>query len=111
VQREEAIEIDGPLSRAWTRNRDRRAKRVVVGLAVRHHHVQAVDGAALKDRDEELSARSRAFGGAREERRREAERHHRHSARLDEDATREHGNPQSLIGRSLIIDYLLIADW
>src|SRR5581483_3279198 len=52
MESEEAIEIDDAIAR----NRDRRPRRVVRLLAVRHHDVQSVDGAALEDRDENLAS-------------------------------------------------------
>ena len=61
MEAEEAVEIDARRRRRRPAARSRcRPRAVVVGLAERHDHVQAVDGAALEDRDEQL----RPAGGA-----------------------------------------------
>ncbi len=87
MQPEEAVEIDGGIGAASRPlNRERRARRVVVALAERHDHVQAVHGAALEDRDED--ALPRAAGcrrGAREKLRREPEADEREPPVLQED--------------------------
>ena len=65
MQAEEAIEIDYGLAR----NVDAGPHRVILRLGVRHHDIQTVGGAALKDHDQPLGARarlSRAHSGASE---------------------------------------------
>ena len=93
VEAEEAVEVDGRVAAAGRpRNRDRRPRLVVIGLAVRHDDAQAVDGSALEDGDEPLRANGSSLreGRAREERRREAEADEREGAVLEEDATGGH---------------------
>src|SRR6188768_2565527 len=55
MQAEAAVEIDRPVVLARRLNRDRRTQLVVALLEVRHDDVQAVGGAALEDRDEDLA--------------------------------------------------------
>ena len=74
------------------RNRDRRAVLVVRALAKWHDHVESVDGAALKDRDEDLLPRLGGLSGPGDERRREAEADERQAAVLEEDASSHHGD-------------------
>src|ERR1700681_3112517 len=82
---EEDIEIDdGVVAGAWARDGDARPRLVVVGFSERHDDVQAVDGSALKNRDElfgapRLSLRER---GSHQERRGEAEADERERAVL-----------------------------
>ena len=90
MQPEEPVEIDGTVLLVRFLNRDRRTRAVVGLLAERHDHVQAVDGAALKDGDEHFLARLRRFGGARDEGGREPETHEREAAVLEENASGHH---------------------
>src|ERR1051326_954564 len=63
MRAEEAVEIDDVVAR----DGDRRTRVVVRLLRVRHDHVQAIDRAALKNRDERfLSLRRRGGGHAHE---------------------------------------------
>src|SRR5579875_1915221 len=41
------------------RNADARPQPVIIRLAVRHHHIQPIDGAALKHHHQHLAARAR----------------------------------------------------
>src|SRR5215813_9752204 len=92
MEPEETVEIDRSLRIGRTWNRDARARRVVLALAERYHHVEAVDRAALEDRDEDLAPhRGRGLDGARQERRREAQAEEGQPSVLHEDASREHG--------------------
>src|SRR5688572_26067659 len=63
MQAEETIEIDGRFRRAALprrfRNGKRRAQVVVRAFAVGYDHVETVDRAALKDRDQGLTASAR----------------------------------------------------
>ena len=92
VEAEEAVEIDcgdgGIAVRAGPRNRDARARAVVLAVAERHDDAQAVDGAALKDRDELPGAPAAALcvRRARQERRREAQADQRERAVLEKDS-------------------------
>jgi hypothetical protein len=55
VQAEEAVEVEGArVAAAGASNRDARPRPVVLLFAERHDDVEAVDGAALEDRDELL---------------------------------------------------------
>src|SRR6266545_4946230 len=91
MQPEEAIEIDGALSRSWRGNADARPCGVVLALAERNDHIQPVDSAALKDRDEDLAAcAAGGFHRARQECRRETEAEERQPPVLHEDASRKH---------------------
>ena len=70
MQAEEAIEIDGRIlalvARRWpARDGDGRAQIVVGLLAVRHHDVQAVGGAALENGHQDLLARRGASCGVK----------------------------------------------
>ena len=88
VQAEEAIEVHGGqvAAIARSRNRNRRAHAIIVRLAERHHDVQAVRGAALKQHDEFLLAGtcSRRSNRALQKCRERAHSQHRDSAALDE---------------------------
>ncbi len=98
MKTEEPVEIDGrPLGTAGPRHRNRGTDTVVLGFAVGHDHVQSVDRAALKDGDQQLAPRAGRFDRPRQKRRREAERHHRHAARFEEDASGHHLSLISLI--------------
>src|SRR5689334_20485064 len=57
MQAEEAVEIDRDFGVSGLRfgNRDRRARVVITRFTERHDDVQAVDRAALKDRDQSLA--------------------------------------------------------
>src|SRR5271165_1244757 len=75
MQAEETIEINYRPSR----NVDAGSHRVILGLGVRHHNIQTVRGAALKDHNQALGSRarrSRAHSGASEKT--------RHSGRADD---------------------------
>ncbi len=89
VQAEEAVEVDRRAHRvaAGTWNRNRRTQAVVVGVAVRDDHVEAVHGAALEDGDEQLAPGAGGGRRAAEERGGEAEREHRHRAGLEEQSS------------------------
>src|SRR5438270_269178 len=84
VQAEEAVEVDdGVLARlARLVNRDLRSKLVVISLAVRHDHVEAVHRAALEYRDQSLATTVRRNrhalreGRALQKRRRAADESH-----------------------------------
>ena len=66
VETEEAVEIERrAVARAGTSDRDARASSVVLALAERHDDAEAVDGAALKDRDQLLRAAVPARGERR----------------------------------------------
>jgi hypothetical protein len=94
VQTEEAVEIDrAVLGIARFRNRDAGARAIVVRFAERHDDVEAVDRAALENRDQPLGADRpvRRKRSAREECRREAEAHERERSMFQENATRLHG--------------------
>ena len=80
VQPEEPVEVEGSATPARARDRDGGSRRVVAGIAVRHHHVESIHGAPLEDRDEQLLARACGRHGARQERRRKAHREQRHAA-------------------------------
>ena len=56
MQRKAAIEIEAAVRPARLRDGDARTQLVVPGLEERHDNVQAVDGAALKDGDQDLAA-------------------------------------------------------
>ncbi len=87
IEPEEAVEVErGPLGCRRLRDRDARARAVVLGVAERYDDAEAVDGAALEDRNQPFCA-SRRAGGAhrpREERRREPEAHEGERAVLQE---------------------------
>ena len=72
MEREKAVEVDSPsrLARAWAADRDAGARAVVRGVAVRHHHAESVDGAALEDGHQHLAAPVGRGGGAGQEPRR-----------------------------------------
>jgi hypothetical protein len=95
MQPEETIEIERAV-RARARNRDRRTQPVVLGLAVRNHHVEAIDGTAVEDRNQKPSESAGGPGARRvrgpgQERRRETDREHRHRARSEEHSPGRHG--------------------
>ena len=97
VQPEEPIEIDrGIRRRAWFRDGERRPCGVVITLAERHDHVQAVDCATLENRNQHAPAGFRRRHGARQERRSKAKADERKPAVLHEDASRDHGVLPSL---------------
>src|SRR5262245_64841395 len=91
METEKAVEVDRAAIRSWRRNRDGGPQAVVLAVAVRHDHVEPVDGAALEERDQQLAPRARCRRGAREERWGEADGEHRHCSRLDEQASGVHG--------------------
>src|SRR6187401_123926 len=66
MQRKPAIEIETAVRFARLRNGDARTKLVIPRLEVRHDHVQAVGGAALKDGDQNLAARLSLRSGAQQ---------------------------------------------
>jgi len=57
---------------------------------VRNDHVEPVNRAALKDRDEQFSSRAGCRRGAAEKLWLKAERQHRHRAGLEEDSSAQH---------------------
>src|SRR4029079_17365371 len=73
MQTEEAVEID----RLSLWNSDRGPQLVIVRFAKRHDHVQSINCAALKDRDQRLSFTARARIAERNalEKRRRGKRH------------------------------------
>src|SRR6185437_3411980 len=74
------------------RHGDAGPRGVVLALAEWHDHVQAVDGAALEDRDQHLAPRRAGrLDGSREERGRESEADEREAAALEEHASGQHG--------------------
>src|SRR5262249_10027145 len=78
VQAEEAVELErAVLAIVRPRDRDARPRRVIRRIAVRDDEVEAVDGAALENRDQAPGASGpvvpRRRGGMRGERGREAE--------------------------------------
>src|SRR5690349_5938333 len=87
VKAEEPVEVDRGSHRlaARTRNRDRGPEAVIVRFAVRNDHVEAIDRATLEDRDHKLAACPDGCSRAAKERRRKAERQHRHRARFQKD--------------------------
>ena len=98
VQSEKAVEVNrrarsgagfGP-GGAGPGNGDGRAQAVIVGLAVRNDHVEAVNRAALKDGDQQLAPRADGRRRAAEKRRREAKGQHSHLARFEEDSEIHH---------------------
>ncbi len=92
VQAEEAVEIERSAVATAPRlgNRDRRPRRVVRPLAERHHHVEAVDGPALEDRDQDLAALRTGGRGTRDEAGREPEADERQPTISQEDASGNH---------------------
>ena len=98
IESEEAVEIDrGVVAGAGPRDRDARPRPVVFAFAERYDDAQAVDGAALKDRDELLGA----AGGPRErcpreERRREPEADKREARRFSRTLFGKSWSPTSL---------------
>ena len=88
MESEEAVEVENRIRTASRRrDRQRRTRRIVVALTKRHDHVQAVDGAALKNRDQRLAAALFALASrASDERRRETETDERESTVLQKDA-------------------------
>src|SRR5260221_13444935 len=80
VESEEPVEVDcRPVAAVGPRDRDRRPGSIVVVLSVRNDDAQAIDGTALKNRNQLFRTTYRAGGkrGPREERRREPEAHQR----------------------------------
>src|SRR6185503_4948148 len=79
MQSEEPVEIDRGLSsvRGWLRYRDRRTQFVVGRFTKRHNHVESIDRATLKDRNQRLTLS--AWDGVAHhhalEKRRRGERH------------------------------------
>ena len=61
MQTKEAVEIERCfcVTRLWPGNRNRRAQIVIRSLAVWHHHVETIDSAPLKNRDQSLAASTR----------------------------------------------------
>jgi len=55
MQAKVPIEIDRAVRRAGLRDCDRRACAVIVSVAERHDHIEAVHGAALEDHDQQFS--------------------------------------------------------
>ena len=60
MQAEEAIEVDRRIRRAALRlgNGDARTHRIVIAFAKRHHHVEPIHRAPLKEHHHFLAARS-----------------------------------------------------
>src|SRR5439155_4381174 len=93
VEAEESVEIDcRAVTRSGTSDGDARPRAVVLAFAEWHDDVEAIDGTALKDRNQLFRAAARAGGerGSRQERRREAERHERERALFQEDSSGRH---------------------
>ncbi len=87
MEREEAIQIDPAIvgvPRPW--NGNRRPALVVGPLAIGHHDVEAVDGAALEDGNEELPAAWRGRDRPRQDRRCESKAQESQAAVTKEDA-------------------------
>lgn len=87
IEAEESVEVECcSFTRFGTTDGDTRPRAVVLRLAVRHHHVQAVHGATLENRDELTRVATAPSGkrGAGQERRREAETHQGERAVLEE---------------------------
>src|SRR5262249_17812300 len=110
VETEEPVEIERAVfSVGRPGNRDAGPRLVVLGFAERHNDVQAVDGAALEDRDQPARPPRSIRGerGAREKRRREAEAHEGEGAVLEKHSPGQHGHflwksgPPSASARSL----------
>ena len=102
IESKEAVEIERArrsVRRPGRCDRDARPRAVILLVAERHDHVEAVDRAALKDGDEPLRPRGRARGKrrARQERGRKPEADQRERAVLQEDSSRSHGVLQSEI--------------
>jgi len=79
MQSEESIEIDHRLivRAAWRGNGNRRAHAIVIGLGERHHDVQTVGGAALKQHHQLfLAGRGRGRDGAAQKSRQRAHADH-----------------------------------
>jgi hypothetical protein len=87
VHPEETVQVDGAVLATRACHGDRRTQLVVLRLSVRDDHVEAVDRSALEDRDEQAAIRSGRRRGARQERRRKPQRHHRHRAGFRRDAS------------------------
>jgi hypothetical protein len=83
MQSEEAIKIHGRTIGSTRRgNGKRRPCRIVGAFAERHDHVQTIDRAALKDRDEDATMSVGGSDRSREKRGSESETHQRESAIL-----------------------------
>ncbi|PYO25892.1 MAG: hypothetical protein DMD85_01880 [Candidatus Rokuibacteriota bacterium] len=94
MQPEEAIEVHGRARVARLRrpDRDGRTRTGVVTIAVRDHHAEAVDRAALEDGHEHLPTRICGQRGAREEPWRRGDGGQRAGAAFEERASGEHGH-------------------
>src|SRR5580700_4522486 len=88
MKSEESVQIDSRVGSAvWLGNRDRWPQFVIPLLAERHYHVQAVDRAALKDRDQDFLAGFGRFSGedrARQPGRQGADAEHRERGAFQE---------------------------
>src|SRR5262245_7412053 len=92
VQPEEPVQVDGCVRRsAWSRDGQRGSRLVVRALAVRHDHVEAIDGAALKDGDQDLSPSVGSGDRACQERWSKSEADESESAVFEKDASGNHG--------------------
>ena len=88
MQSEEAVEIDRAVGAAGLRDRDVGPRAIVLGLAERHDHVEAVNRAALEHDDQKLAALGAFRRDATDEARRESEAEQRHAALPKEDPSR-----------------------
>src|SRR3990172_4011051 len=92
MEPEVAVEVQCATSRAGPRNRDAGTFAIVERVAVRHHHVEPVHGAALEQANERLHAVCRSGAalyrvcGAGEEDGVQPERHECQASRLHEHA-------------------------
>src|SRR6187399_1597652 len=93
IEAEEPVEIECTLAGAGAGNGDGRAGTVILGLAARDDHAQAIDRPSLKDRDE-LPRPMRVAGGEcrpRQKRGSKTEADQRECAVLEKDSPSNHG--------------------
>jgi hypothetical protein len=83
VEAEEAVQVQRASVTSRLGNGNGRPGPEVLALPERHHHVQAVDGSALEHGNQQRPPRA-GQQGARQERRREAQRDERHRAGPEE---------------------------
>ena len=77
MQPESPVEVDGAVVLPRLGHGDRRTQLVIPLLEKWHDDVQAVGGATLKDRDEDLAPRGPGGGGTHEPRGRQTDAGHR----------------------------------
>src|SRR5579862_5229644 len=98
MKSEEAVEVEDAVLAAAIADRDRRARLVIVGLAMRHNDVEAIDRAAQEDHHDAL------FAGVAFER---AGRP-RISAKKDHAGGREHGGAAEEFAATWLIFFAAI---